>query len=311
MARALPYKAIAAFHATAQLGSLAEAAVALGVSPSAISQQISYLERHLATTLFVRQNRKIKLTEAGERYFESVAAALDLMENATDRVRGYKESNTLSMRAAPSFATKWLLPRVASIIESFPKTGIRLDATNELTDFEREGVDLDIRYGAGDWPGLYLENIGQEAFVPLVSPSLASEGSLTVDDLRRFRLIHSVKSLVTWPQFFRAHNLDWIPPVAQTLRFDRSYMVVDAASRGLGIALESKFIAEVEIASGKLVCPVATATPFMVQSHWIACPAGHLRLSKVERFLSWLRTELGASPFLVPRSGMKDEPPTS
>lgn len=290
----LPFKSIAAFHATARFGSVTKAAEALGVSPSAVSQQLRLLEHHLATTLYLRQNRRMTLTEAGERYFESISEAFDMMEGATQRIRGYKSANVLSVRAAPSFATKWILPRLNDFLTLNPGLGVHLDATTEPTDFDRDGVDLEIRYGKGDWPGLYVENLTQDEFLPMASPSLVAEGSLSARDIPRYRLIQSVKALVPWSQFFHSHRVPEYRTSIAGVQFDRSYMAIAAAVNGLGITLDSTLLAHQELASGLLVHPVTDAHPIAVRAQWIVCPHKHLRIRKVESFLSWLRSGLGA-----------------
>jgi len=294
MPHPLPLKAIAAFHAAARLGSVSRAAEALGVSPSAVSQQIRFLEHHLGTSLFVRQNRRVTLTEAGERYFESLASAMDLVERATQRIRGYKAANVLSVRAAPSFATKWILPRLQGFLDLNPGFSIRIDATNEHTDFDREGIDVDIRYGKGDWPGFYVESLAREDFVPMASPALVPANSIGIRDVLDCRLIHSVKALVSWTQFFQANGLANVDLPLQGIQFDRSFMAVDAAARGLGVALESPLLAQDELAAGTLVCPVRGARPIAVRAVWLVCPHKHLRMRKVERFVDWLRAGLVA-----------------
>ncbi|MEP9352181.1 LysR substrate-binding domain-containing protein [Xanthobacter sp. KR7-65] len=288
----LPFKAIAAFHATARHGTVTRAGEVLGVSPSAVSQQIRLLEHHLATTLFLRQNRRMVLTEAGERYFESISTALDMVDTATRRMRGYKAANVLLVRAAPSFATKWILPRLDDFLAREPNLGVRLDATNEPTDFDRDGVDLEIRYGQGEWPGFYVESLVEDEFRPMLSPALLAKPSLTVRDIAGFRLIQSVKALASWSQFFHLHGLPERTAPAAGLQFDRSYMAVDAAANGLGMAFESTLLAHRELASGRLVCPVTDARPVAVRAHWLVCPHRHLRLRKVERFMAWLRETL-------------------
>lgn len=290
----LPFKAIAAFHATARHGTVTRAAEVLGVSPSAVSQQIRLLEHHLATSLYLRQNRRMVLTEAGERYFESISGALDMVEGATRRMRGYKAANVLLVRAAPSFATKWILPRLDDFLARERTLGVRLDATNEPTDFERDGVDLEIRYGQGDWPGLYVDSLVEDEFRPMVSPDLLARPALAVRDIAGFRLIQSVKALASWSHFFHLHGLPERTAPAAGLQFDRSYMAVEAAANGLGMAFESTLLAHRELAAGRLVCPVTDARPVLVRAHWVVCPHRHLRLRKVESFLAWLRETLEA-----------------
>jgi len=148
---AVPLRAIGVFHAVARSASISKAAGDLGVTPSAVSQQIHALEALLGTTLLVKAGRRIKLTEAGERYFEMIADELESIVEATDRIRGHHAVTTLTVRTTPTIATKWLMPRLATFIDAHPHYELRLDGTNEPTDFRREDVDVEIRHGEGRW----------------------------------------------------------------------------------------------------------------------------------------------------------------
>jgi LysR family transcriptional regulator, glycine cleavage system transcriptional activator len=274
----LPVRAIWVFHAAARAGSVSRAAEELGVTPSAVTQQIQALEVQLGVTLLTKAGRRVVLTEAGERYF------------ATSTIRGYRSVTSLTVRATPTLSNKWLLPRLSAFLDRHPELEIRLDGTNEPTDFNRELVDLEIRHGDGRWPGLFVEALVEETFVPACAPALAAAGSLGAADLTRFRLIHSVKSQAQWPAWFK---LAGIQPAERWRRvlFDRSHMAIDAAAGGMGIALESSMMMERELQSGQLVCPVLGPPPVHIVTQWIVCPRDHLRQKKVRLFLEWLRSE--------------------
>ena len=167
----LPLRAIAVFHAAARAGSVSRAAQELGVTASAVSQQIGSLEVYLGTSLMVKSGRRVVLTEAGERYFEMIAENVDRISDATQNVRGYLSVKALSVRATPSLSTKWLLPRLGRFLDANPDFDVRIDATNEPTDFSREGVDIEIRHGEGNWPGLFVEGVVEEQFLPVCAPA--------------------------------------------------------------------------------------------------------------------------------------------
>ena len=210
----LPLRAIAVFHAAARAGSVSRAAQELGVTPSAVSQQIAALEVHLGTSLMVKTGRRETLTEAGERYFEMIAEHVDRVSEVTQNVRGYLSSQALIVRATPSLATKWLLPRLNGFLDAHPGLDVRIDATNEPTDFSREGVDLEIRHGEGNWPGLFVEGIAEERFLPVCAPGLCAAATLDPSDLPSRRLIHSVKSQMQWGRWFSAAGGDCRADVA-------------------------------------------------------------------------------------------------
>ncbi len=286
----IPYRAIGVFHIAAREGSITRAAASLGVTPSAVSQQIHVLEVHLGASLMTKVGRRIQLTEAGERYYETISDELERVTEATNRIRGYSAVTLLTVRTAPSLSTKWLLPRLSAFLDANPELEIRIDATNEPTDFHRDGVDVEIRHGEGRWSGLFVEPLIEEHYRPLCSPAMVRAESISADQLANYRLIHSVKAQMGWTQWFAAARVE--PRVRwPRILFDRSHMAVDAAVNGLGIALESDLLASREVREGILVCPVRNAPSAIVTTQWIVCPSDHLRHKKVRLFIDWLRAE--------------------
>ena len=174
----VPTRAIWVFHAAAKAGSISRAAEELGVTPSAVSQQIHALETQLGLSLMNKVGRRIVLTEAGERYFATITDEIGRITEATAEIRGYRSVTALTVRATPTLSNKWLLPRLASFLDQHPHLEIRLDGTNEPTDFSRELVDVEIRHGDGRWPGLFVEGMGEEEFMPVCTPDYAAPGSL-------------------------------------------------------------------------------------------------------------------------------------
>ncbi|MDE2363106.1 MAG: LysR family transcriptional regulator [Hyphomicrobiales bacterium] len=286
----LPLRAIGVFHAVARLGSVSKAAEELGVTPSAVSQQIQALEVQLGTALMVKAGRGVTLTEAGERYFELIVDEIERISDATNRIRGFRAYTTLTVRATPTLASKWLLPRLPRFLDAHPALEVRIDGTNEPTDFSKEGVDLEIRHGEGRWPGLFVEALAEERFLPLASPDLLAEASIDAADLPRMRLIQSVKAQMQWAHWFTVAGVTPRERLRRVL-FDRSHMAIDAAVAGIGVALESSLMAEREIAEGRLICPVRTPPEVRLMTQWLVCPREHLRHGKVQAFLGWLRAE--------------------
>lgn len=285
-----PFKLIATFYHVASLNSVAEAAKLLNVTPSAVSQQIRSLEAQIGTSLLTRSGRHIRLTEAGERYFERVSPQVEEIVEATEQVRGMKTSTLLTLRTTPTIATKWLLPRLPSFLDDHPSIDIRLDGTNEPTNFNHDSVDLEIRHGEGRWPGLHVEPLVEETFIPVCSPILADPGSLSPDELLRFRLIHSVKAQIQWKTWFEHLGIPEDLPLKR-LYFDRSHMTVDAAVLGMGIALESNLMMERELRERSLVVPVRDVPQMLISTQWIVCPTQNMRRSRVRQFIAWLKDE--------------------
>lgn len=289
----VPLRAITVFHAVARSGSITRAAEDLGVTPSAVSQQVQSLELALGTALVGKAGRAIVLTEAGERYFEMIGAEIDRIMEATERIQGFRSVTTLTVRATPSLSTKWLLPRLAGFITAHPDIELRLDGTNEPTAFQKENVDIEIRHGTGGWPGLFAEGLVEESFRPVCAPSLAEPGGLAAEDLARHLLIHSVKSQVQWAHWFKRAG---VTPAARWRRllFDRTHMAIDAAAGGLGIALESDLMLWGDLRAGRLICPLAAPPRITLVTQWVTCPPDHLRHRKVRAFLDWIRRERDA-----------------
>lgn len=286
----LPLRAIAVFDVVARCCSLTKAAAELYVTPSAVSQQIHALELHLGTTLLKKAGRGVALTEAGERYFEMIAEDVQRITEATQRIRGFRSRAALTVRTTPTLGSKWLLPRLQGFLDANPDVELRLNATTEPTDFSREAVDVEIRHGEGQWPGVFMEGLAEETFLPVCAPGYAPAHSLDAADLLQHRLIYSVKSQLQWAPWFSAAS---VAPTAEWRRllFDRSHMAIDAAADGLGVALESNLMMWRELRHGQLVCPVRNPPQFKLTTQWVVCPFDHLRKAKVQIFLKWLRQE--------------------
>jgi LysR family glycine cleavage system transcriptional activator len=200
----IPIRAISVFHTAARAGSISRAADELGVTPSAVSQQIHALEAHIGTALMAKAGRGVVLTEAGERYFARIAEEFERITEATQEVRGLRSVTTLVVRATPTLSSKWLLPRLRGFLDAQPDLQLRLDATTEMTEFGRESVDIEIRHGDGRYPGLFVEGLAEERFLPICAPTLQSAGTLAAADLPRARLIHSVKGANAMAALVRA-----------------------------------------------------------------------------------------------------------
>lgn len=286
----LPLRAIVVFDAVARCRSLSKAAAELFVTPSAVSQQIQALETHLGTTLLTKAGRGVALTEAGERYFEMIADDVQRVTEATQRIRGFRSRSVLTVRTTPTLGSKWLLPRLRSFLDANPDVELRLNATTEPTDFGREAVDLEIRHGEGRWPGMFVEGLAEESFLPVCAPAYAKACGMAAADLPGHRLIHSVKAQVQWSQWFAMAG-SMPTPEWRRLLFDRSHMAIDAAVDGLGVALESTLMMWRELRDGSLVCPVINPPRVTLTTQWIVCPFDHLHRAKVRMFLDWLRAE--------------------
>jgi DNA-binding transcriptional LysR family regulator len=294
-----PMPNLLAFEAVARRRSFALAAAELHLTASAISHQIARLETHLAIKLFERSAHGVRLSAAGEQYLLRVAGALAAIAAASDDLR-QGVSNSLYVHCSPSLATLWLMPRLRRFAQAHPEISLNLSAAHTHSDFALGQVDMDIRYGAPQWPNLVVEPLFEERIVPLASAAFVREHRLKrPDQLLGVPLIQSNVSVVQWSDWFKAFSSKRAPD-RFTLRFDRAHMSLDAAAQGLGVALESTTTGGKHLAEGRLR-PVFSADKFIrVKAHFAVYPARHGKRRPVEAFLTWLRGEAAANSPSVP-----------
>jgi LysR family glycine cleavage system transcriptional activator len=175
-----PLAALRAFEAAGRLLSFSKAGEELLVGQSAISHHIRVLEQYLGVSLFVRQVRAVRLTQEGSRYLAKVTDAFDLLADATTDVSP-PAHGVVRVRLLASFAVHWLMPRLGRFRALHPNTEVVLDASIDLTDLDSGEVDLAIRYGGGNWPGLEIRNLMSEAISPVMSPALITQGPILND----------------------------------------------------------------------------------------------------------------------------------
>lgn len=285
------------FEAVARHSSVTTAAEELHVSPSSVSQQLKGCEEQLGVKLFRRVKRRLILTEEGERLYLAASEALAILRESRQQITRRRDNRKLVLRVSASFGVRWLGHRFAKFIEKNPLWDLHVDATPELTDFERENVDLDVRYGTGNWSGLYTESILNDEILPLCSPSylsdLKTKGSKPGEMLKNARLIHTVKARLTWHWWLMHHRIRDIPTEGG-LRFDRSSMALQVARDGVGVVLDSATLAIEELRTGALVPMFPQLGAARFSAYWIVCPNRHLNRRYVTVFCDWLRKEAEA-----------------
>ncbi len=277
------------FEAVARHSRVNLAAEELSVSPSAVSQQIKSLEEQLGVLLFRRVKRRLILTEQGERLYQSAAEAMGLLRNAQKRVSQKREQRSLTIRVAASFGVRWLGPLVADFLSENPWIDLHVDATSELTDFEKENVDLEIRYGEHPPARLHTLPLIDERVLPLCSPKLAAQakdGGVELF-LSNTRLIHTVKAVVSWSDWLSIRGFGSVE-AAYGLKFDRSSMSIQAATDGLGVVLETATLAMNELRSGALVPLDPEFGSLTLPTYWLSCPQRHLNRRAVKSFVTWI-----------------------
>ncbi len=288
MARTENLNAILYFETVARRGTLSRAAEELSVSPSAVSQQIKLLEQQLGVKLFRRDGRQLSLTLEGEQLYQSAGTALRMLKDARRNLGRSRETRRLNLRVAPSFGVLWLGPRLSRFVEKHPDWELRVDAAPDPTDFDRELMDLDIRYGTGDWGGMHVEPVVDDHILPLATPEyLAALGG---DPLKQARFIDSARNLCNWDTWLLRNGIETAAN-RKTLLMDRSSMALQLALDGVGIVLESLVVAGREVAEGRLV-PVTPHLPVLrFPAHWAICPSRYLNRRAVQIFLGWVTEE--------------------
>jgi DNA-binding transcriptional LysR family regulator len=287
-----PLSALQAFETIARRKSFSLAAEELYLTPSAVSHQVAKLEGLLGVRLFERSARGVELTPAGQQYLQRVASALGAIHTATEDLR-HGVQDTLYVHSSPSFASLWLMPRIARFTERHPNISLVLSASHVHSDFQLGQMDIDIRYGLPNWPHLEVEPVFTEKILPLASPEFIRTHALhEVQDLLRVPLIQSSVSVVQWPDWFARFGGAGRPE-RMGLRFDRAMMSLDAAVQKLGVALESTSIGQSLIAAGKLQPVFEEALSVEVKAHFMVYPARHASRPEVKCFVEWLRGEAG------------------
>ncbi len=288
MSRRLPpLNALRAFESAARSLSFTKAAAELNVTQAAISHQVKALEDWLGTPLFIRRNRALLLTEAGQAYAGPLGEAFDTIAIATGRLSTLDSTGTLTVSVLPSIAAKWLVPRMRRFREQHPEIEVRLSPSTHLTDFSREAVDLVLRYGRGDWPGLKAEKFMTEDVFPVCSPALL-EGSnplLRPQDLRHYTLLHD-DYFEDWRKFLLAAGVTDIDynrgPV-----YEDSGNLLQAAAAGEGVALGRSALAADDLAAGRLVKPFDISLP-IEYAYYVVAPESSWDRPKVAAFRDWV-----------------------
>jgi len=281
------------FETVARRGTISRAAEEMSVSPSAVSQQIKLLEQNLGVKLFRRQGRMLSLTLEGEQLFQSASVALRMLRNTSRHFKRGRETYQLNMRVTPSFGVRWLGPRLSDFIARHPDWDLHIDAAPDPTDFDREMMELDLRYGTGNWPGYHSEAVFDDCVVPLCSPDYLKELPQSGDaaaTLAAARLIGTPRALCQW-DYWLNYNAITLPERHMPILMDRSSMALQLAVDGVGVVLDSMSLAMPEIAEGRLV-PVLPQIPVLrFTSYWAICPSRYIKRRAVQEFLAWLKSQ--------------------
>lgn len=286
-----PLIAARSFEAAARHKSFLKAAEELNVTPTAVSHQVRRLEDFMGQALFVRLNRAVELTAAGAALALTLQDIFVRLETALDPQR-HQARSTILISVLASLAAKWLAPRLPDFEARYPQWQVRLDVADELTDFTSGQVDIALRYGTGKYPGLHARRWMSAKVFPVCSPTLLRKAPLDKPaDLRRHTLIHN--EIVapkgrppSWTDWLRAAGVDRINAERGPL-FCNTYMALEAAAAGHGVALAPAPMVEGDLASGRLVkaLDMEMENPY---AFWIVCPKQNLQDEKIKTLTAWL-----------------------
>ena len=303
MRRRLPsLNALKAFEASARQESFTQAANELCVTQGAVSQQVKALESELGVRLFRRERQRLIITEAGRTYLEVVRDAFDRLAAGTERLLQREQSGTLTITTSPNFAAKWLVHRLGRFSETHPGIDLRVSASVQHIDFAREDIDLAIRHGDGQWPGMHVIRLCTEELFPVCSPKLLKgRGALRLlRDVKHHTLLHTndTNNWENWLARVDARVGVGGVDAKRGIIFNQASMAIDAAVDGQGIALARTALASWDLISGRLVRPFRQAfdAPY---AFWIVCPKSTAALPKILAFRDWLLKEAANDARLI------------
>jgi len=289
-----PLNAVRAFEAAARHLSFTKGAAELHVTQAAVSHQVKALEEHLSVKLFRRIDRALLLTDEGQEYFRVVRDAFDRLDEATMRLLAGDARQTLTISTLPSFAARWLVPRLGRFREKHPEIDVRLDPDVELVDFAGDDVDVAIRYGRGDYPGLRSDRLLEEELFPVCSPALLT-GDKPLSkpaDLQHHVLLHA-DTHADWAAWLLAAGVQGVDPTRGPMFVDSS-LLLQAAVGAQGVALGRSVLAQEELAQGRLVKPFDIRWPAEF-AYYLVCPQAVAERPKIVAFREWLLDEVSYS----------------
>jgi LysR family transcriptional regulator, glycine cleavage system transcriptional activator len=287
-----PLSALRTFRALARCGSFTAAARDLGCAQSAVSRQIAALEAHMNQVLVIRGHRQVQLTSAGEIHLETVSRVLDELDHGAMRLANASGArSTVKILAMPSFAARWLLPRLPRLQQERIDVDIELATSFWDADFRKERFDIAIHYGDGAWPGAQL--LVQDSLVPVASPRLlAGEPIRQIGDLARFPWLHGSLRSSRWPQWLAACDADGLAS-GRNMKLQDTESTLSAAVAGLGIAMGHAALVEHDVREGRLAEVWPRHVPLTAAYHLLQSKRV-LRKPAARSLAEWLMSEARA-----------------
>jgi LysR family transcriptional regulator, glycine cleavage system transcriptional activator len=297
MTKNLPFVALRTFESVARLRGFALAAEELGVTQGAVSQHVKALENWLGVKLLNRDGGRVTSTDAGARLAVAIARGFGNVSDVCDDLKHRNDGDmTITLSCLPGFAFIWLFPRLITFDELYPNYPVSIKTSASLSNFTDDGVDIAIRYGPGGYRGYHVEKLMSELIFPVCSPSLLKTGAKLdrVEDLAHHTLlVDEVEDLGSTPptwDYWALETSNYLPKPARLRKFGQSNMVVQAAIKGMGIALGRESLVIDALADNRLVRPFK-GTALSQFSYWIVCPAASLKIPRIAAFRDWLINE--------------------
>lgn len=278
-----PLTALRAFAAAAEAGSFSAAARALNVTHAAVVQQVRALEAHLGVELAYRDGRAIALTAEGGRLARALGEGFGTIAAAASEARTARGDMPLRVTMTPSFATQWLMPRLGAFWAAHPDVPLSLHPDKRVVDLRREGMDVAIRFGAGDWPGVTATFLTVADYVILGAPGLLQGRRLDRPGLAAMPWIVEQD----WPEglaLLRGLGLD--PATLQITEMPNEELALSAARAGYGLHIEAAALVEPDVASGRLVVVDHVGADRL--AYFLVTRPGPPRPA-LRRFMDWLR----------------------
>ncbi|MER8762146.1 transcriptional regulator GcvA [Mesorhizobium sp. M0968] len=286
-----PLTTLPSFEAAARLLSFSKAAEELHVTHGAISRAIKNLEDQLGVQLFERGTRSVSLTAIGEPYARAVREALAQLATATAAATARYSSSTLNVSTSDGFAGRWLVPRLYRFHGAHGDVDVRVSTSGKLTNFLGDGIDVAVRYGNGNYPGLTSEFLTGEEVFPVCSPKLL-EGAhplRTPQDLKHHTLIRD-SFPIDWATWLASAGVEGVDPQSG-ITFDSATFAMESAAQGEGVVLGRTMLVAADLAAGRLVRPFGYALK-SPSSFYFVYPPEAIRQRKVKAFRDWLLSEV-------------------
>lgn len=296
----LPLNALRTFEAAARLRSFKQAAAELNVTPTAVSHQVRSLERHLGVALFERGAGGVRITAPGNRLLDAVHGALLDIGQAIDALRPRRSGGTVTVTTTHSFAALWLVPRLGRFYQEHPGYEVCIDTTARVIDLLQDAsVDVAIRYGTGEYPGLLAPAALAESFGVYGAPGLVSAGVKARPVLISVQWRDSTLYEDVWRLWCEAADLPWLRGRPSMRRYEEEHYALQAAIAGQGLVLASSIIVSDALAQG-LLMPFRPHVTVPGARYTVLCAPGRERHPPARAFLGWLEREFGGSSAVTP-----------